>query len=98
VEETVGKKWKLTQTYEDLWLVTTHDALYASSGIVSVAAHPAASSRYIGSEIDAMAEYKVNPAMTLGFGYAHLFTGEFLNQVSPGQDYNYAFTYMSYRF
>jgi hypothetical protein len=45
-----------------------------------------------------MAEYKVNLAMTLSFGYAHLFTGKFLNQVSPGQDYDYAFTYMSYRF
>jgi hypothetical protein len=36
--------------------------------------------------------------MPLGFGYAHLFTGWFLNQVSLGKDYNYKFTYMSYRF
>jgi hypothetical protein len=52
----VGKKWKLTQTYEDLWLATTHDALYASSGIVSFAAHSGASSHHIGSELDAIAE------------------------------------------
>jgi hypothetical protein len=98
VGEAVGKKWRLKQTYEDLWLATVHDSLYASSGAVSITAHPTASSRHIGSEIDAVAEYQVNPAMTLGFGYAHLFTGQFLNQVSPGKDYNYPFTYMSYRF
>jgi hypothetical protein len=36
--------------------------------------------------------------MTPGFGYAHLFAGQFLNQVSAGNDYNHPFTYMSYRF
>jgi len=52
VEETIGKKWKLRQTYESLWLATTHDALYASSGAISISADPNATSRHIGQEVD----------------------------------------------
>src|SRR5260370_30222787 len=87
VEETIGKKWKLRQTYEDLWLATTHDALYTSSGAISMPADPKAPSRHIGQEVDFSAHYQVNKGITAGFGYARLFSGRFLKTVSPGEDY-----------
>ena len=98
VEETIGKKWKLRQTYEDLWLATTHDALYASSGAISIAADPKAPSRHIGQEVDLSAQYQFNKAITAGFGYGRLFSGRFLKTASPGKAYSYPFVYLTYGF
>jgi hypothetical protein len=98
VEESIGKKWKLRQTYEDLWLATTNDALYASRGVISIAADPKAASRHIGQEIDFSAQYQVNKGITAGFGYARLFTGRFLKTVSAGKDYGYPFVSLTYGF
>jgi len=98
VEETIGKKWKLRQTYVDLWLATTHDALYASNGAISIATDPNATSRHIGQEVDVIAQYQVDKAITAGFGYARLFSGRFLKTVSPGKDYGYPFVYLTYGF
>jgi hypothetical protein len=98
VEETIGKKWKLRQTYEDLWLATTHDALYANSGAISIPADPNATSRHIGREVDISAEYQFNAGITAGFGFARLFAGRFLKTASPGKDFSYPFVYLTYRF
>jgi hypothetical protein len=98
VEETIGRKWKLRQTYEDLWLATTHDALYASSGAISIAADSNAPSRHIGQEVDLTAQYQVNKGITAGFGYGRLFTGRFLKAVSPAKGYSYPFVFLDYRF
>lgn len=97
-EEKAGKKWKLKQTYEDFWLATKGDGLYGNSGKLSIAAAPMATSRHIGREIDVTAEYQANRAMTFGFGYAHLFAGQFLKETSGGKDYNYPFVYGVYHF
>jgi hypothetical protein len=98
VEETIARKWKLRQTYEGLWLATTHDALYASSGTVTIPANPRATSRFIGQEVDLIAQYKVNQGITAGFGYARLFAGRFVKANSQGKDFIYPFEYLTYRF
>ncbi len=98
VEESIGKKWKLRQTYENLWLATTHDALYANSGPISIAADPNATSRHIGQEVDISAQFQINEGIAAGFGCARLFSGRFLKTVSPGKDYTYPFVYLTYRF
>jgi hypothetical protein len=98
VEEKAGAKWKLKQTYEDFWLATLGDALYGNSGRVVVPAANGATSRHVGQEIDAVAEYHPHHALTFGFGYAHLFAGRFLKQTTGGKDYNYPFAYSTYRF
>jgi len=82
--------------YEGLWLATTHDALNASSGAISIPASPQAPSRHIGQEVDITAQYQVSKGITTGFGYARLFSGRFLKTVSPGKDYGYPFVYLTY--
>jgi hypothetical protein len=88
----------LRQTYENVWLATPHDALYASSGAISIPADPKATSRHIGHEVDISAQYQVNESITAGFGFARLFTDRFLKTVSPGKDYTYPFVYLTYGF
>ena len=98
VEETIGGRWKLRQAYVNLWLATTHDAMYASSGAISISANPAAKSRHLGQEIDVVADYDVSRALHMGFGYARFFSGEFLRTTTQGRDFNYPFVYLTYSF
>jgi hypothetical protein len=98
VDEKVGKKWTLTEMVDDFWLATKNDAVYGSSGAISIAAHPGATSSHLGSELDVIAEYKHNRHVSYGFGFCHLFTGRYLDEATPGKDYNYPFTYLTYVF
>lgn len=98
VIEKFGAKWQLTEVFNDLWLATKNDAVYNNAGAIAVAAHPGATSRHLGTELDLIAEYKENRHVTYGFGFAHIFTGKFLDQVTPGKDYNYPFAYLTYIF
>jgi hypothetical protein len=98
VDEKVGTKWTLTEMFDDFWLATKNDAVYGSSGAISIAAHPGATSSHLGEELDLIAEYKRNRHETYGFGFCHLFTGQYLNEATRGKDYNYPFMYVSYIF
>jgi hypothetical protein len=96
--EKLGKKWTFTEIFNDLWLATKNDAVYGSSGAIAIPAHPSAASRHLGTELDLIAEYKQHRHVTYGFGFAHLFTGQFLNEAAAGKDFNYPFAYMTYVF
>ena len=98
VDEKVGTKWTFTEMFDDFWLATRNDAVYASSGAISIAAHPGATSSHLGAELDLIAEYKQNRHVSYGFGFCHLFTGQYLNEATPGKDYNYPFSYLNYVF
>jgi Alginate export len=97
VEENVGKKWKFKEAFEGYWLATSNDNFYASSGAISVPAHPGAS-RHIGNELDLVAEYTMNSGLSFGFGYARLFAGQFLKTTTLGHDYSYPYAYVEYNF
>jgi Alginate export len=71
MEANVSKKWKIKQAFEGYWLATSNDNFYASSGAISVVAHPGAS-RHIGNELDLVAENQLNEGINFGFGYCSL--------------------------
>lgn len=98
VDEKLGKKWELTEMCDDLWLASKNDAVYGTNGAVAVAAHPKASSKHLGAELDLIADYKQNRHITYGLGFAHVFTGRFLSEATPGKDYNYPYAYVTYIF
>ena len=97
VEENVGKKWKFKQAFEGYWLATSNDNFYASSGAISVPAHPGASP-HIGNELDLVAEYTLNKRLNFGFGTARLFAGQFLKTTTQRHDYSCPFAYLEYNF
>jgi Alginate export len=98
VDEKIGKRWELTEMFDDLWLASKNDAVYGTSGAVGVAAHPNATSKHLGTELDFLAEFKENQHVTYGLGFAHIFTGTFLNEATPGKNYNYPYAYVTYVF
>jgi Alginate export len=97
VEEEPTKGWKLKQSFEGFWLATSHDNFYSSSGAIAVRAHPGASP-HIGNELDLVAEYQWGQGVNFGFGYAHLFAGNFLKTATQGHDYSYPYAYFQYNF
>ncbi|MBV9677252.1 MAG: alginate export family protein [Acidobacteriaceae bacterium] len=98
VQEKLGRRWTLNQVIDNVWLASKYDAMYASSGAISVSAHPNVTSTHAGTELELIAECKQNKHLTYGFGWAHLFSGAFLSQTTPGRDYNYPFAYSTYVF
>lgn len=98
IQEKFGRKWTLSQLVDNVWLATKYDSMYANSGGVSVRADPRVTSTHAGTELELIAEYKESKHITFGFGLAHLFPGAFLNQTTPGRDYNYPFAYSTYVF
>ncbi|HKB91005.1 MAG TPA: alginate export family protein, partial [Opitutaceae bacterium] len=54
--------------------------------------------RYVGQQIEAMAEWRLNRHLTLTADYAHFFAGDFLKQTTPGKDVDYFSTWLTFRF
>jgi Alginate export len=98
VSEKVAKKWTLNEIFDDMWLATKNDAVYGDGGVVAIPAHPNATSNHLGTELDLVANYEENHHVTYGFGFAHLFAGQYLKETTKGKDNNYPFAYVTYTF
>ncbi|MBV9759124.1 MAG: alginate export family protein [Acidobacteriaceae bacterium] len=98
VDQKASRKWTFTEMMDNLWLATKNDAVYGANGAISVAADPRAASKHLGEELDMLADFKQNRHVTYGLGFAHIFTGAFLNQATHGKDYNYPYLYVTYIF
>ncbi len=96
--ETVSRKWKFTESYENFWLASARDALYASSGALVAQSASGSAGRHVGQEVDAWAEWNWKEVLEFGFGYARFLTGPFLNRTTPGKDFNYPFVFLTYEF
>ena len=77
------KQLTLSTEYLLFWLANTNDSLYPESGSGrkgnGYGIHPGFNSM-VGSEIDLVATYSVNPACELQLGYGHFFTGDYIRQ------------------
>jgi alginate export protein len=98
VELKPNRKWTASASYHNYWLASQRDGLYAASGALVARSINGTAGSHVGQEIDAQALCKWNRAVQLGFGYAHLFTGEFLSNTTGGKDYNYPYAMVTYAF
>ncbi|MBV8831442.1 MAG: alginate export family protein, partial [Acidobacteriaceae bacterium] len=98
IQEKISRKWTLNQVVDNVWLATKYDAMYNNSGAIAVAAYPNVTSTHVATELELIAECKHNKHLSYGFGWAHLFPGTFLNESTPGRNYNYPFAYSTYVF
>jgi len=99
VDLTPVSGWPVTAAYHSWWLAEKTDALYAAGGAVLVprVADGAASS-HVGQELDVQLSRAITPQLTLAAGYAHIFTGPFLKQATPGASYSHPFAMITYVF
>jgi hypothetical protein len=77
--------------YHSYWLASATDALYSASGAVLARITAGAPERHVGQELDIQATYSPSARVQVTGGYAHLFTGAFLKQATPGRSYRAPF-------
>jgi hypothetical protein len=74
--------------YHSYWLANSRDALYSAGGTVLARIAAGAPDRHVGQELDIQATYTPFPRLQVHGGYAHLFTGAFLDAATPGRSYS----------
>ena len=88
----------ITTNYHSWWLAEARDALYSAGNAVQARVAAGAASRHVGQEIDLQVSRALTPQMQLAAGYAHIFTGAFLKQATPGASYNHPYVMATYVF
>lgn len=94
----LARKWTLATSLHDFWLVNAHDALYPTRGSIIGQSATGTAGTHVGEELDIQAIYTPTGQTEFGFGYGHVFTGEFLNKVTKGKDVNYPYILVEYVF
>jgi hypothetical protein len=98
ISESAGRTWTFHETYEEFWLASARDSLYASSGAPIAQSPNGTAGRHVGGEFDFWAGWKWKNAIDFGFGAGRFFTGRFLNRTKAGKDFTYPFVYITYEF
>jgi hypothetical protein len=84
--------------YHSWWLDSRRDALYNAAGAVVARVTGGAANGHVGQEVDVQATYVVSPQLQLSAGYAHIFTGAFLKEATPGASFSAPFVMATYVF
>jgi hypothetical protein len=95
---TPRRGWPIATNYHSWWLAETRDGLY-TAGSAPLARIPAgAASRHVGQELDVQVSRALTPQIQVAGGYAHIFTGDFLKEATPGASYSHPFVMVTYVF
>jgi hypothetical protein len=97
-EFTPIKATPISASYHTWWLVNANDALYAASGALLARVPGGAADTHVGQEIDVQVTRALTPQIQVAAGYAHLFTGAFLKQATPGASYSQPYVMVTYVF
>ena len=84
--------------YHSWWLNEKRDGLYAAGGALLARVPAGATSAHVGQELDIQATKALTPQLVVGAGYAHIFTGAFLKQATPGASYSHPYVMATYVF
>jgi hypothetical protein len=88
----------LTANYHSWWLVEPRDGLYTAASAPIARVITGALNRHVGQELDIQAARAITPQIQLAAGYAHIFTGAFLDEATPGASYSHPYVMVTYVF
>lgn len=93
----LAPKTRLRVDHHFFWLASRRDGLYRNSGTLLVPSPPGgSSSAYVGHEIDLQLDHDVSQYFSVGAGVAHLFTGGFLKETTPGASQTYPYLFLEF--
>jgi len=98
VEITPIKAMPISVNYHSWWLASDTDGLYAASGALLARVAAGAASTHVGQELDVQVSRALTPQIQVAAGYAHVFTGGFLNEATPGASYSHPYVMATYVF
>lgn len=97
-ELTPLKGLPVTTNYHSWWLADTNDGLYSAGGATLARVAGGAANRHVGQEVDVQVSRSLFPQLTVAAGYAHVFTGAFLEEATPGASYSHPYVMVTYVF
>jgi hypothetical protein len=92
------KATPISLNYHSWWLAEKSDGLYAASGALIARVAGGAAESHVGQELDLQVSRALTPQIQLAAGYAHMFTGAFLKQATPGASYSAPYVMVTYVF
>ena len=98
LELTPIKALPLSVNYHSWWLAEEQDAIYTAGSALLARVAGGAASSHVGQELDVQVARAVTPQLQLAVGYAHIFTGAFLKQATPGASYSHPYVMATYVF
>ena len=92
------KATPISLNHHSWWLAEKTDGLYAASGALLARVAGGAADSHVGQEIDVQISRPLTQQIQLAAGYAHMFTGAFLKQATPGASYSAPYVMVTYVF
>jgi hypothetical protein len=92
------KATPIAVNYHSWWLAEKTDGLYNAGGARIAFVAGGAANGHVGQEIDFQVTRALTPQLQLAAGYAHMFTGKFLEQATPGASYSAPYIMATYVF
>jgi hypothetical protein len=87
----------LRTSYYAFWRQSLEDGAYNATGTLFRAAGTS-QARSIGSELDFLLNWQVDPHLLAYFGYSHFFPGSFIQQTGPSNPIDFFYTALTYTF
>ena len=97
-EITPLKGMPITTNYHSWWLAEERDALYNVASVPIARVITGAANSHVGQEIDVQVSKALFPQLQVAAGYAHIFTGAFLKEATPGASYSHPYVMATYVF
>jgi hypothetical protein len=95
---TPRRRWTVTLQFLDLWVPSTADAVYNSSGGAIVhGIVPASVGNHLGQEFDTYSWYELNRHLNIGGGYGRFGAGAFLSELTTGHTYSYPYFAINFK-
>jgi hypothetical protein len=88
----------IAANYHSWWLAESRDALYGVNSASQFRVITGAANGHVGQELDIQVSRALTPQLQVAAGYAHIFTGAFLKQTTPGASYSHPFVMATYVF
>jgi hypothetical protein len=97
-EVTPLERLPVTTNYHSWWLAEARDGVYTAGSASLARVATGASQRHVGQEVDVQVARALTPQLQVAAGYAHIFTGAFLKQATPGASYSHPYVMATYVF
>jgi len=81
--------------YGNYWVASRKDGIYNSSGKLIARSITGTAGRHVGQEADVFGTYKYKH-FTFGAGYGYFFSGEFIQNTTPGVGPTYLYVFHTY--
>ena len=88
----------LSVNYHSWWLAEPRDGLYTAASTLLARIATGAPDRHVGQELDVQVSRGFFPQLQVAVGYAHIFTGAFLEDATPGASYSQPYVMATYVF